>query len=79
MMDTTLYLTLATTALAALGLVTFAALSGWRGWLQLKQQELSARREDAAPAMPSTSARIEIADLKERIRKLEAIAAGVDL
>jgi hypothetical protein len=25
------------------------------------------------------AARIEIADLKERIRKLEAIAAGVDL
>ena len=30
-------------------------------------------------AGPSASARIEIADLKERIRKLEAIAAGVDL
>ena len=29
--------------------------------------------------MPSAGARIEIADLKERIRKLEAIAAGVDL
>ncbi len=79
MIDTNMYMTLAATALAALGLVTFAALSGWRGWLQLKQQELAARREDSAPAMPSASARIEIADLKERIRKLEAIAAGVDL
>jgi hypothetical protein len=29
--------------------------------------------------MPNAGARIEIADLKERIRKLEAIAAGVDL
>ena len=28
---------------------------------------------------PLTGGRIEIADLKERIRKLEAIAAGVDL
>jgi hypothetical protein len=28
---------------------------------------------------PNASARIEIADLKERIRKLEAIASGVDL
>jgi N-methylhydantoinase A/oxoprolinase/acetone carboxylase beta subunit len=28
---------------------------------------------------PSPAALIEIADLKERIRKLEAIAAGVDL
>jgi hypothetical protein len=28
---------------------------------------------------PSPTQRIEIADLKERIKKLEAIAAGVDL
>jgi hypothetical protein len=32
-----------------------------------------------SPQPPSATARIEIADLKERIRKLEAIAAGVDL
>jgi hypothetical protein len=38
---------------------------------------LSRRSEEAAP--PSAAARIEVADLKERIRKLEAIAAGVDL
>jgi hypothetical protein len=31
------------------------------------------------PVAVSTGARIEIADLKERIKKLEAIAAGVDL
>ena len=31
------------------------------------------------PSLPNASARIEIADLKERIRKLEAIASGVDL
>lgn len=79
MIDTTLYLTLSTTALAALAMVTMAALSGWRGWLNLKHQQLMADRHETAPAMPSTSARIEIADLKERIRKLEAIAAGVDL
>ncbi|MFM9829571.1 MAG: hypothetical protein ACKVOB_12650 [Sphingomonas sp.] len=79
MIDTTVYLTLAATALAGLGIVTLATLSGWRGWLELKEREFSARREDSTPAMPSASARIEIADLKERIRKLEAIAAGVDL
>ena len=77
MSDPDFYLTMAATALAALGMLVLAALNGWRGWLQLKQQEL---RADAAPvAAPSASARIEIADLKERIRKLEAIAAGVDL
>ena len=35
--------------------------------------------DQLADAAPNAGARIEIADLKERIRKLEAIAAGVDL
>ena len=29
--------------------------------------------------LPAASGRIEMADLKERIRKLEAIAAGIDI
>ncbi|MEP9357302.1 hypothetical protein [Sphingomonas sp. KR3-1] len=60
-------------------MITAAGLSGWRGWLALKRQELSAHHVGDAPAMPTAASRIEIADLKERIRKLEAIAAGVDL
>ncbi len=78
-MDPTLYVTLAAASLAGLAMVTFAALAGWRGWLSLKQQELAGSEGQHIPQMPSASARIEIADLKERIRKLEAIAAGVDL
>jgi len=31
------------------------------------------------PQQASAGARIELADLRERIRKLEAIAAGIDL
>lgn len=79
MTDPNFYLTAATAGLAGLGMVTMAALSGWRGWLALKSQELSNYREPADLPAPGASARIEIADLKERIRKLEAIAAGVDL
>lgn len=79
MIDTPLYLILAASGLGALGMLTFAALTGWRDWLELKHDELVHRNDNAPPAMPSASARIEIADLKERIRKLEAIAAGVDL
>ncbi|WP_448665109.1 hypothetical protein ACG3SL_10170 [Sphingomonas sp. CJ20] len=66
-------------------MVTAAGLSGWRGWLALKHQELAGRTAagpsaDQTPAgIPSAASRIEVADLKERIRKLEAIAAGVDL
>jgi hypothetical protein len=79
MTDPNFYLTAATAGLAGLGMVTMAALSGWRGWLALKSQELSNHHVPADLPVPGASARIEIADLKERIRKLEAIAAGVDL
>jgi len=77
-----LYMTLAASGLAGLGMVTAAGLSGWRGWLRLKHDELGERAAANAPASApggSAASRIEMADLKERIRKLEAIAAGVDL
>lgn len=78
--DINLYITVAVAGLAGLGMVTAAGLSGWRSWLALKREELGERATNNAPrATPSAASRIEIADLKERIRKLEAIAAGVDL
>ena len=80
MTDPTFYLTMASAGLAGLGMLVFAGLAGWRGWLSLKEQELHVAGEmSTSPSLPNASARIEIADLKERIRKLEAIAAGVDL
>ena len=80
MTDSTLYMVLAGAGLFALAMLIQAGLSGWRGWLQLKHEELERHRDDGGDhGIPSASARIEIADLKERIRKLEAIAAGVDL
>lgn len=80
--DPNLYITLSVSGLAGLAMVTVAGLSGWRDWLALKRQELADRHAPAPapePSLPSAASRIEIADLKERIRKLEAIAAGVDL
>ncbi len=83
MTDPNLYLTTAAAGLAGLGMICLAALAGWRGWLALKAQELSTfgahSPTSEGPNLPNASARIEIADLKERIRKLEAIASGVDL
>ncbi|MFA5965807.1 MAG: hypothetical protein WC804_17460 [Sphingomonas sp.] len=80
MTDPTFYVTMASAGLAGLGMLVFAGLTGWRGWLSLKEQELHIAGEvHGGPSLPNASARIEIADLKERIRKLEAIAAGVDL
>ena len=77
MSDPYLYVTVSGAALAGLGMVVSAGLAGWRGWLQLKAHELD-RGTPATPA-PGAGQRIEIADLRERIRKLEAIAAGVEL
>lgn len=82
MTDPNLYFTVAGAGLAGLGMVCMAALTGWRGWLMLKERELITHSQHFASeeqALPNASARIEIADLKERIRKLEAIASGVDL
>ena len=78
MIDANLYLTLATASLAGLAMVTTAGLSGWCSWLALKHSELDQAHGSTASA-PTAGARIEIADLKERIKKLEVIAAGVDL
>jgi hypothetical protein len=69
----------AASLLLAIAIVTLASLRGWQGWLQLKARELDLHRPEIEGGVSSCMARIEIADLKERIRKLEAIAAGVDL
>jgi len=60
--------------LAAAG---WAGLKAWNGWLDLKRFELT--HDSADRTLPAATGRIEIADLRERVRKLEAIAAGIDL
>jgi len=68
------------TALAITFLLTLAAARAWRGWLDLKRFEIAAGREaERETPDPSPAVRIEMANLKERLRKLEAIAQGVDL
>ena len=54
-----------------------AGLKAWNGWLDLKRMELTQVAGDRD--LPPASGRIEMADLRERVRKLEAIAAGIDL
>lgn len=73
-------LLIAGTVLIGLMIVSATVLSGWQGWLSLKRRELDARRPaEIEGGAGEGMARIEMADLKERIRKLEAIASGVDL
>jgi hypothetical protein len=65
--------------LAGLGTASWAALKGWQGWLDLKRLELCQGLGDRPASTAATGGRIEIADLRERVRKLEAIAAGIDI
>ena len=74
---------IAITALVGLSVVVAALLRAWHSWLALKRQELENGRHhgpvEIEGGASEGAARIEMADLKERIRKLEAIASGVDL
>ena len=65
-------------ALAITGTLAYVALRAWRGWLDLKRFEIASERREETPD-PTPGVRIEMANLKERLRKLEAIAQGVDL
>lgn len=78
-MSTEIIFTLGVFSLVALVIAAAAALKGWQGWLELKKMELAQAGHvpDATPTF--TGGRIEMADLKERVRKLEAIAAGIEL
>ena len=79
LLDPTIVLTAG--LLVAVIVLAGAALRAWQGWLELKRSELdrvlAGRAADEGSGIGT--ARIELADLKERIRKLEAIASGVEL
>jgi len=63
---------IAISSFAGVAVLAATALRGWNGWLALKRLELER-------AGPRAGGLIELSDVKERLRKLEAIAAGVDL
>jgi hypothetical protein len=68
---------LAASVILGLTGASLVGLKAWSGWLELKRMELSQIAGDRG--LPPASGRIEIADLRERVRKLEAIAAGIDI
>jgi hypothetical protein len=77
MTDTLTMVTLASFGLVGLSIATFAGLRGWQGWLEVKRLELAGtvRPERRSPAGDM----IEMADLRERVRKLETLASCIDL
>jgi hypothetical protein len=68
---------IAGTVLVMIATAAFAGLKGWNAWIELKRMEITHSIADGH--IPPAGNRIELADLRERVRKLEAIAAGIDL
>ena len=64
--------------LAAFLIGVAALLRGWSGWLELKRAQMEGGTGIGPRAAPSPAQRIELAALKERVRRLEAIANGVE-
>jgi hypothetical protein len=63
--------------LAAFLIAVVSLLRGWTGWLELKRAQMGGHAGPARAA-PSPAQRIELAALKERVRRLEAIANGAE-
>ncbi|HEX5183193.1 MAG TPA: hypothetical protein VFW19_08590 [Allosphingosinicella sp.] len=55
----------------AIALVSAAASRAWRQWLEMKRLEIAGR----AAAGP----RAELGELRRRIRRLEALANGIEI
>jgi hypothetical protein len=82
MLETTNLVVMSASSILALALLGAVWAWSWKGWLELKRQQLgSGGSRDADDMMPTPQigSRIELADLRERVKKLEAIAAGVDM
>ena len=65
-------------ALGIGGALCLSASRAWARWLELKKMELNLRAGAAAGEF-DPAVRIELASIRNRLRKLEAIASGVDL
>jgi hypothetical protein len=73
------YIIFGSFAALTVGIVSSLGLRGWRDWIALKHAELDITRRASDTPVPSATSLIEVADLKERVKRLEAIAAGIDI
>jgi len=62
--------------LAGAALLAFALLRGWEDWLRLRRLQLG--RSGDRPMRAAGVRRLELIDLKDRVKRLEAIANGVE-
>lgn len=65
------------TAVACFIIMATLAAWAWVHWLKLRAREIELSRGNPV-TQPASLQRIDLADLKERVRKLEAIASGMD-
>jgi hypothetical protein len=65
-------LVLALALFGVLAILSLAALRAWRGWLDLERTRI------AGGTMRSIGGGSEVGSLRERVRRLEAIASGID-
>lgn len=73
MTDPAMTMVASSAALLGFGIASAATLRAWTGWLQLKRLELDLARHGRGARKP------EVTELKERVRKLEAIASGIEI
>ena len=70
----------AATALGITAMLCLAATRAWKGWLELRRLDVASRAARGGEAAEDgIGVRIELADVRERLKKLEAIASGVEL
>lgn len=68
-------------ALGALALVSGVWMWSFRAWLDARAALTLTERQQEEPSMRANpiAMRIDVADLRERVRRLEQIAAGIDM
>ena len=74
MTDPSAFLALSSLGLAGIGLSAAAGLKAWSEWLEVKRLEL-----DVGHGTKRSRPGDEVTALRERVRRLEAIASGVEL
>ena len=76
MTDPTTIMMAASAALIGVGIASAASLRAWSGWLELKRLQIE---QGLRGRTASRSTKPEIVELRERVRKLEAIASGIEI
>ncbi len=62
--------------LAAVAVLILALLRAWEDWLRFRRLELG--RGETRPLPSQARRRLELIDLRDRVKRLEAIADGED-